>query len=166
MQFFHNPPTGDHRGYRCRQMTGDLLEVLPYHGDPDRAAAAGQLKSILCLCICTKFQCFLQSKNIGKGGNFDHSRRPQRLQGAPETPRSGIFSKLPDIGWRHQYIDRRCLVFQKVYRSYGIFTKGQIFIPARLYAGGASGTELWIEYRLPILNLQCLKHTRCHTLGI
>lgn len=88
-----------------------MIELLD-HGNPHGAAAAGELELVFIVDVLVEFQGFFQCQDIGKDGDFQHTRETQALESCPQFPHGNIGTELTGYGRSNQGVDRAVVVVQ------------------------------------------------------
>ena len=136
------------------------MENLPYHGNPNRTAAACQLVVPPLLHMLVELQRLLESKDVRKKRNLHHTSEAQSLKSRAQLSGSNPIAKLPHKCRSNQHIYRPFPFSYRLHRRNRIFTCRQISLLTCLYTGFTSYAQRAINLKPPILRpFDCVKNT-------
>ncbi|MPM68447.1 hypothetical protein SDC9_115380 [bioreactor metagenome] len=138
MQMLYGPPRRDHGGDGTRNVGHKLMVNLSDHGNPKRAAAAGQLKILLGLDVPVEFQRFLQRKHVGKESHLHHALKAQGLKGGAKLSGRDRIGKLAQKGGGDQGVHRSLGALHRIQRGENVSAGGERAGAAGIDTGRAS----------------------------
>ena len=145
MEHLHRPAPRNHGRNGTRHIGHQLVVQPADHGDPHRAAAAGQLEVSFLVDVLVKFQSFLQGQDIGEHRHFQHPGKTQQLQGRPQLAGGDFRTELAGEGRSHQGINGGIPLLQFFHHGNDILLGLQGFQFAGIHTGLAAHAFVRID---------------------